>query len=63
MCIKLVLSAPCYTAILTEAEGCEQAKAVLWWEAGGEERLQNVVGEGESYDCLVGGVDHQNSNP
>lgn len=48
---------------LTQADGSQEAQARLRGEAGREERLQHVVGEGEGDDSLVGGVDHQNSNP
>lgn len=48
---------------LTQADGSQEAQAGLRGEAGREERLQHVVGEGEGDDSLVGGVDHQHSNP
>lgn len=44
--------------VLTQADGSKQTQTALWGEAGGEERLQDVVGEGESNNRLVGGVDH-----
>lgn len=49
--------------VLTQADGSKQTQTILWGEAGGEQRLQDVVGEGESNNCLVSGVDHQHSNP
>lgn len=48
---------------LTQADGSQEAQARFRGEAGREERLQHVVGKGEGNDCLVGGVDHQHSNP
>lgn len=48
---------------LTEADGSQQAQAVLWWKAGGEERLQDVVGERQRDHSLVGRVDHQHGDP
>lgn len=49
--------------VLTQADGSEQPQTVLWGEAGGEQRLQDVVREGKSNDRLISGVDHQHSNP
>lgn len=49
--------------VLTQADGSEQTQTILWGEAGGEQRLQDVVGKGESNNRLVSGVDHQHSNP
>lgn len=48
---------------LTEADGSQQTQAALRREAGGEQRLQHVVGKGQRNHGLVGRVDHQNGNP
>lgn len=48
---------------LTQTDGSQESQTGLRGEAGREERLQHVVGEGEGDDSLVGGVDHQHSNP
>lgn len=48
---------------LTQADGSQESQTRLWGEAGREEWLQHIVGEGEGDDSLVGGVDHQHSNP
>lgn len=48
---------------LTEADGSQQAEAVLRGEAGGEQRLQDVVGEGQRDHGLVCRVYHQHSDP
>lgn len=49
--------------VLTQADGSQQAQAVLRGEAGGEEGLQHVVGEGKGDNGLVSGVDDQHSDP
>lgn len=48
---------------LTQTDGCQQTQAVLGGEAGGKQRLQDVVGEGQCNHCLVGGIDDQHGNP
>lgn len=48
---------------LTQADGSQESQAGLRGEAGREEWLQHIVGEGEGDDSLVGRVDHQHSNP
>jgi len=52
-----------FLLVLTQADGSEQTQTILWGEAGGEQRLQDVVGEGKGDNCLVSGIDHQHSNP
>lgn len=49
--------------VLTQADASKQTQTILRGEAGGEQRLQDVVREGESDNRLVSGVDHQHSNP
>lgn len=51
------------TLLLTEADGSQQPQAVLWGEAGGEEGLQDVVGERQRDHSLIGGVDDQHGDP
>ena len=48
---------------LTQTDAGQQPQAILWWEAGGEERLEDVVGEGQSDHSLVGRVDDQHGDP
>lgn len=49
--------------LLTEADGSQQTEAVLRGEAGGEQRLQDVVGERQGDHGLVGRVDDQHGDP
>lgn len=56
-------SGSCFTVGLTQADGGQQTQAVLWRLAGGEERLHDVVCEGERDHSLAGGVDNQHRNP
>lgn len=49
--------------LLTEADGGQQTQAVLWGEAGGEEGLQDVVGERQRDHGLIGRVDDQHGDP
>ncbi len=49
--------------LLTEADGSEQAEAILRREAGGEQRLQDVVGKRQRDHGLVGRVDDQHGDP
>lgn len=53
----------CDPVLLTEADGSQQTQAILWREACGEQRLQDVVGKGQRNHSLVGRVDHQHSDP
>lgn len=52
-----------FTVRLTQADRSQQAQGIFWREAGREEGLQDVVGEGESDHSLVCGVDDQHRNP
>lgn len=49
--------------ILTQADSSQQTQASLRREAGGEQRLQDVVGKGQRNHGLVGRVDHQHGDP
>lgn len=49
--------------LLTETDGSQQPQAVLRWEAGGEQRLEDVVGERQGDHSLVGGIDDQHGDP
>lgn len=49
--------------LLTETDSSQHTEAALWWKAGGEQRLQDVVGEGERDHGLVRRVDDQHGNP
>lgn len=42
----------------TQADGRQETQGGLRGQAGGEERLQDIVGEGESDDGLAGRVNH-----
>lgn len=48
---------------LTETNGSQEPQAILRWKAGGKQRLENVVGEGQSDHSLVGWVNDQHGNP
>lgn len=58
----LVAESPC-ALLLTEADGGQETQAVLRREAGGEQRLQDVVGKRQRDHGLVGRVDHQHGDP
>lgn len=49
--------------LLTQADGSQQSQAVFWRKAGGEQRLQDVVGERQRDHGLVGRVDDQHGDP
>lgn len=49
--------------LLTEANSSQQAQAIFWRKAGGEQRLQDVVGERQRNHSLVGRVDDQHGDP
>lgn len=51
------------TGRLTQADGSQQTQGGVWGQAGGEQGLQDVVGEGERNHSLVGGVDNQQGDP
>lgn len=62
--ISVSVSAPVkHKSLLTEADGSQQTQAVLRREAGGEQRLQDVVGESQRDHGLVGRVDDQHGDP
>lgn len=47
----------------TQADGGQETQGNLWRQAGGEERLQDVDGKGESDHGLAGRVNHQHGDP
>lgn len=59
----VLLISETYLVLLTQADGRQQSQAVFWREAGGEQRLQHIVGERQSDHGLVGRVDDQHGDP
>lgn len=62
LCLDLCTRVRC-DVLLTKTNGSQQTQAIFWWEAGGEQRLQDIVGERQCDHSLVGRVDDQHSDP
>lgn len=62
LCLGVCTRVRC-DVLLTKTNGSQHTQAIFWWKAGGEQRLQDIVGERQRDHSLVGRVDDKHSDP